>query len=628
MPAATRRTSALLVCLAACVLPGTAAAAPGTVTGALGAPVPSGGSGPASAAAHAGLPAPRAISGVVSGALPGSLSPSSPARTGSRGTAASGTSSGQSTNSETPIPVAPSNVPPSGRRLSSNKVLAIAAALPKMRAVRAEFPGSYGGAYLKLPFHWQVSYFSRNGKKEIGQVIIDDLSGRVLEQWTGFQVAWTMARGYPGAFGRHASALYIWLPLCVLFMLPFFNFRRPFSMLHLDLLVLLSFSVSLAFFSHGRIYGSVPLAYPPLIYILARMLALIWGSGARREPGPLRLLIPAPWLALGAVFLIGFRIALNVTDSNVIDVGYAGVIGAQRIVHGKALYGSYPSDNEHGDTYGPVNYEAYVPFEQIFGWGGTWDDLPAAHAAAIVFDLLAVALLFLLGRRVRGPTLGVALAYAWVSYPFTLFALESNSNDTLVVVFVLAALLFAASPPARGAFAALAGLTKFAPLALAPVLATHGVRELSRWRRPRALALFLAAFLGTAALASIVALDHDSLRKIYERTLAYQDNRGSPFSVWGLYGGLNGLQRAVQVAAVALALALAVVRRRPDVVGLAAACAAVIVATQLGIEHWFYLYIPWFFPLAMLALLGRFREPGRPPATVASPPAVASAPAL
>ncbi len=58
-------------------------------------------------------------------------------------------------------------------------------------------------------------------------MIIDDLSGRVLEQWTGFQVAWTMARGYPGAFGRHVNALYIWLPLCVLFLLPFLNFRRP-----------------------------------------------------------------------------------------------------------------------------------------------------------------------------------------------------------------------------------------------------------------------------------------------------------------------------------------------------------------------------------------------------------------
>ena len=111
---------------------------------------------------------------------------------------------------------------------------------------------------------------------------------------------------------------------------------------------------------------------------------------APRPPGPLRLLVPAPWLALAVVFLIGFRIALNVTDSNVIDVGYAGVIGAQRITDGGPLYGNYPSDNEHGDTYGPVNYEAYVPFQQIFGWRDRWDDLPAAHGAAIFFDLLAV----------------------------------------------------------------------------------------------------------------------------------------------------------------------------------------------------------------------------------------------
>ena len=105
----------------------------------------------------------------------------------------------------------------------------------------------------------------------------------------------------------------------------------------------------------------------------------------------------------------------------------------------------------------------------------------------------------------RGPTLGIALAYAWVAYPFTLFALESNSNDTLVAVLVLAALLAStyrarSEPAARGLFAALAGLTKFAPLALAPLLATHGLRgartgaRVARagvvpgrrsWRRPR-----------------------------------------------------------------------------------------------------------------------------------------------
>ena len=127
-----------------------------------------------------------------------------------------------------------------------------------------------------------------------------------------------------------------------------------------------------------------------------------------------------------------------------IDVGYAGVIGAQRIVDGKPLYGGFPADNEHGDTYGPVNYEAYVPFEQIFGWSGTLgrpargarrrDLLRPARGRAAVPARPAHARPH--ARASRSPTRGSPI-------PFTLFALESNSNDTLVAVLVLAALLAA-----------------------------------------------------------------------------------------------------------------------------------------------------------------------------------------
>ncbi len=121
--------------------------------------------------------------------------------------------------------------------------------------------------------------------------------------------------------------------MCFLFFVPFFDWRKPWRLLHLDLLVLLSFSVSLAFFNHAHIYASTPLVYPPLIYLLVRML-LLARVGRRRQSGreapkAPRLLISPAWLAIGVVFLLGFRIALNVTDSNVIDVGYAGVIGAR-----------------------------------------------------------------------------------------------------------------------------------------------------------------------------------------------------------------------------------------------------------------------------------------------------------
>ena len=44
--------------------------------------------------------------------------------------------------------------------------------------------------------------------------------------------------------------------------------------------------------------------------------------------------------------------------------------------------------------------------------------------------------------------------------------------------------------------------------------------------------------------------------------------------------------------------------RRPDVIGLAAMSAAVLIALQLGVTHWFYLYLVWFFPLVLLVLLG------------------------
>jgi uncharacterized membrane protein len=347
---------------------------------------------------------------------------------------------------------------------------------------------------------------------------------------------------------------------------------------------------------------SVPLVYPGLVYLLIRMAAI----ALRRAPAPeIRLLVPATWLAIATVFLVGFRIGLNATDSNVIDVGYAGVIGADRLTHGQPLYGHFPSDNEHGDTYGPVVYETYVPFEQLKPWSGSWDDLPAAHVAAVFFDLLCLLLLFLIGRQIRGPDLGAALAFAWASYPFTIYASNSNTNDSLVAALILLALLVAGRPATRGAVAALAGLTKFAPLALAPVLATH---RLEPGRRARGIGLFVAGFVAAALVAGLPVLLNENLSTFSDRTLSYQANRGSPFSLWGLYGW-HGAQHVVQALAVLAAVALAFVPRRQDVAGLAAVCAVVLLGLELGVTHWFYLYIPWFFGLVMIALLGRRPAP-------------------
>ena len=105
------------------------------------------------------------------------------------------------------------------------------------------------------------------------------------------------------------------------------------------------------------------------------------------------------------------------------------MIGADHFGSGRAVYGNFPLDNPRGDTYGPVLYYAYVPFEALLPWRGGWDDLPAAHVAAVAFDLLTAGALWLLGRRLRGPELGALLAYAWAAFPFTLLVANSNAND-------------------------------------------------------------------------------------------------------------------------------------------------------------------------------------------------------
>jgi hypothetical protein len=508
--------------------------------------------------------------------------------------------------------------PPEGYRLTGRQAEQIADRTPTAIHARRSQRGVYDNVFEKSGSRWQVSYYVTHGQetKEIAQIYVSDDTGRVTEAWTGPQVAWTMARGYPGAFGRKVNSPYVWIALTLLFIAPFVDPRRLLRIRHLDLAALMAFGVSVAFFNDANIDASVPLAYPLLLYVLARMLWVGLRRGRRRDP--LRLLVPASWLVIGLLFLVGFRIGLNVADSNVIDVGYAGVIGADRLADGDKLWGAFPKDNEHGDTYGPVTYAAYVPFEQALPWSGRWDDLPAAHGAAIFFDLLCLGLLFLIGRRMRGPTLGLALAYAWAANPFTLYAMNCNVNDGLVAALVLGAIAAASSPAGRGALVALAGMAKFAPLALAPLFATY-----SRG----ALRFVLGAALALAPCLLLI-LGYGGLHDFYDRTLGFQASRGSPFSVWGLYGW-DTAQTVVQVGAVLLAVAVAFLPRRRDLVGLSALTAAVLVALQLGVTHWFYLYIVWFLGPALIALLGD-AEPAerREPPTYAEQLAQLPAPAV
>jgi hypothetical protein len=487
---------------------------------------------------------------------------------------------------------------------------------------------------------WEVKVWS--DLPDSGQIVeakVDDTTRRVTEAWTGPQVAWSMARGIDGAFGRAINDAWIWLSFCAIFLLGLADFRSPLSVRNLDLAVLLSFSFSLYFFNEGRILTSAPLAYPPLLYLLGRMVWIGWrGRGSSSRP-----LWPA-WVLLAAtVFLMGFRFGLNVQASNVIDVGLAGIDGGQRIAgEGEMPYGHMPTDdgkacgpadsdgyirdriqtngrcesaNERGDTYGPVSYLAYVPAYAIVGFdgkwnggSGSWSGLPAAHLTSLIWDALAVIGLGLLGLRFGGRLLAAALPFAWAAYPFTQYVSSSNSNDAIMPALLIWGLWFVTSPPARGMFVALAGWTKFAALVLVPLWASY-----PHWRkRPRQKAFYAGGFLlGTALSFWILFLEPDPLhaaRVFWDRTFGWQLSRPSPFSIWDWdeypgYPDLHQVQTALKVVLLLAAVAAYFVPRTKTPLQLAALSGALMIGFELVLTHWFYLYIPWFFPFVAFAVL-------------------------
>ena len=499
----------------------------------------------------------------------------------------------------------------------------------KDRVVQGEYEAEHGAWHVRV-------WWGDAGQIADGRV--DDKTGAVTEAWTGPQVAWKMARGGSGAFGgRKINKPLVWIGFCLVFLVGLADLRRPLSLRNLDLLALLSFSISLRFFNEGDIFTSVPLAYPPLLYVIARMT---WIGGTSRVRAS-RPVWPVWILVAATVFLAGFRIGLNVETSNVIDVGYAGVIGAHRIVNGESPYGHFPvqddlkpcgpadaegeireriqtngrceSSNDRGDTYGPVSYVSYIPGYLLFGWTGKWDKLPAAHFTSLAFDVLCLIGLALVGRRFGGERLAATLPFAWAAYPFTQYTSMSNTNDAILPAFLIFGFFFAAQPALRGGFLALAGWTKFAALTAVPLWATY-----PEWRTRTVLRFLAGLVVATLLSFSILLLEPnvlDAARTFWDRTLGWQLGRQSPFSIWdwGQYHAkgipdLHVPHQVVKALVVAGAVVAGFLPRRKSPLQLAALTAALVAGFQLVLTHWFYLYIPWFFPFVAFALFARDRS--------------------
>ncbi len=501
---------------------------------------------------------------------------------------------------------------------------------------------------------WKVRWWA--GSTQVAEVGVSDATGERTYARTGPQVAWSMARGGHG-FGKMINEPWIFGPLMLVFVLVMVDWRRLRSWRTLDVLAIVSLAGSLWCFNQGLVFWAVPLQYPPLVYLLARLIAI--GIGRAERPA---FTTNLPLWAMVAILLVlvGGRIGLNAYSSNVVDVGYAGVVGADRILDGRSPYGSFPvrtgtpcgkryadgsnsayvqADGacetaiERGDTYGPAMYAAYVPGVAMLGWTGRWDDLPAAHFTAGFFDLLAGLGLALFGWQFGGRRLAAALALFWFAVPWTAYTFMSNSNDTIVAALLAWGAALIARPLGRGALLMLAALAKFAPLILiplwlrldrpgpaapgewpygAPRLPASPAARLWAWVRPGPGAGRTALGMGLVVVvlaAGLIALDGTgALRTFWDRTFGWQLDRPSPFSIWdwGDYPGfpdLARLQTALKGALVLGAVALFLVPRRLDATRALALAGALLVGFQLVLTHWMYLYLPWALVYLGIALL-------------------------
>jgi hypothetical protein len=410
------------------------------------------------------------------------------------------------------------------------------------------------------------------------------------------------------------SHSWVYLAFCGLFLLPLLDLRRLRRMLHLDLLALLAFGVGLKYW-----YMSASLSllcvYAPLAYLCVRMVLIARvgrSSGSELPLAPVRSWLPTSWLLAGVVILVAVHINWTIGAQVGTDVGPASVQGALKLVHGQRVYGADRASttklgyDPHYDTYGPVVYESYIPFASVAGAS------TAARLATLFFDLLTAVLLFALGRLLRGPTVGVVLAYCWLAFPLTLYAGGLAANDSLVAAALVGTLLAARSPARRGAMAALAAWTKLSPLALVPVVICH--MPPARARRT-ALLTGAAAFVLTSLLVLAPVLINSNASTFVTRTFGFQLSRSPAFSIWERLNAESliaaaWVKPASQVAhglliALTAGFALILVRvpRRQDVVGLAAACAAILTAMQICQGYYSFTYILWFAPLVLVALI-------------------------
>lgn len=281
----------------------------------------------------------------------------------------------------------------------------------------------------------------------------------------------------------------LWLTysvFCLLFALPFFNFRRPRSLRNLDLFMLLLLTPSLLLSCYTY---SLILLYVPLIYFFMRMLH----ETQRASPDRLNVNFNKKIMKILVIILVGYSV-ISIANANIGDSGlFSGAGGYYLLEEYEYPYMIDVCYFEDAETpcyerdryrdYGPATYLILSPLMYIFPYdGGSPGEEGFLRSpyigltyniktAFLIFFLLSVLGLKLLGNRIGGAKFGTVILYAWLANPLTQSNLSWLNNDIIPFTLIIWGLYFISRPLRSGILLALASQVKYYSAPLFPLWA-------------------------------------------------------------------------------------------------------------------------------------------------------------
>lgn len=498
--------------------------------------------------------------------------------------------------------------------------LAVSAALRDPQARRAlagsHWTGVAAEALDRRTEH--VSFFSHD------QIVAD-----VLVQPGGHVVAGVDTRALRVPYGNwvaYQPALVLLFSAVFVLMAGVAPWRR---LRNLDVVVALSLVASVLLFQRRYLDPSLLLAALAMVYLLLRCIsrALMVERPASPSVPLLTALTPRlseasriRWLRVSVAALALVVLMISVSSTDPVDVIYAVMQGATRLVHGVLPYGHMPPGIVHGDTYPIFTYGLYAPVALVAPVTTIWDSVDGGLAVAALAALLSAWAVFRshagarlgarLARTSEDEAAGLRAAAAWLAFPPLLITASTGTTDVVLAAMLAVALLLWRRPAACAGMLAAAGWFKLAPFALLPVC-------LAPLRGRRLGAAVASIVLVSAPLIGLlVALGGVRGPTSMLHAISYQFSRGSEQSFWSALG-IAGLQPLGQACVLGLIAGAAMkLRQEPDLARdrarMAALAAAILIALQLAADYWAFLYLVWVMPLVSLSVLGDVRAASMP----------------